>query len=691
MWPAPTAEDWKKPVGITFQRTWEDATALAQETNRAILICVNMDGEIASEHYAGIRYRQPDISKLYEPYVCVIASTYRHTPHDYDESGRRILCPRFGSVTCGEHISIEPFLFKNFMEGKRIAPRHICVELDGKETYDVYHTWDTASVFKTIEDGIVNRVQKPKPQVKGDRTLIEKVASPNIVDRIEVEEAFAKGDKDLKRSLLLAALQQGAKAPEELIRMGLFGFDEEMNALARKALSKSATKGSTDLIAEALSVPLRQQEKKELLQALDGLGKTVPKAKRLAQVQRGLSSKTHDIAASAWNRATAEGPTYTPATHQETSGTLASQDEAFTSDDPAKHLALARAFLTRAMETSGNGRDQKRIRTALLEDACSESEQSITLGANTWGATCVLAVSHYYLGNMEAAYSHAVKAAKLTPDNPQSRPAMIVMGLFAEYRRKQISDAIEKSKDWPKSWLTDLHTAYEVLGKHPYGTDSQVGMHYDFLMWLGARGKATRALRNGMKRFPASPGLHNRFVTGILKRFSVDRLESTYANMLKRDDAHKSLPGFAGYASLIAAEFHRRAGRSNKAITSYKRAISLYNQAISADTGKTASSTHYIAMAHGGMARVFLEDKNDEAALGEVLTALKVSQASAATLDGLNVSCADTAKMLRQRLIDTKNQDLFKKLDERLKQLPPELLKLPAYEFGPTTPDKGKN
>src|SRR5262247_1181749 len=110
IWYPPTADDWKKPVLVTFQRTWDDAVALAQQSKRAILICVNMDGEPASEHYAGVRYRQPDIARLYEPYVCVIASVYRHNPRDFDEEGRRIPCPRFGCVTCGEHMAIETVL-----------------------------------------------------------------------------------------------------------------------------------------------------------------------------------------------------------------------------------------------------------------------------------------------------------------------------------------------------------------------------------------------------------------------------------------------------------------------------------------------------------------------------------------------------------------------------------------------------
>ncbi|MCE9593273.1 MAG: thioredoxin family protein, partial [Planctomycetes bacterium] len=157
MWFAPTAEDWKKPCLITWQRTWEDAHAVSKATGKPLLVCVNMDGEIASEHYAGVRYRQPEIAKLYEPYVCVIASVYRHNPRDWDEQGRRLLCPRFGSVTCGEHIAIEPKLYGQFFDGQRVAPRHIGVEQDGKEMYDVFYAWDTDTIFNSLKKGVENR------------------------------------------------------------------------------------------------------------------------------------------------------------------------------------------------------------------------------------------------------------------------------------------------------------------------------------------------------------------------------------------------------------------------------------------------------------------------------------------------------------------------------------------------------
>ena len=219
MWPAPTAANWAKPCLITWQRTYEDAQAVSDATGKPILICVNMDGEIASEHYAGIRYRQPGIQALYDPYVTVIASVYRHTDRDYDELGRRILCPRFGSVTCGEHIAIEPGLFERFLDGQRVAPRHIGVELDGEEIYDIFYAFDTDSVFQAIEEGITQRPDTAKPDQRGDRSLAELALSADVKDRELIEDMWMKGGGDRLKTLMRAAVDAGANAPVELLRL----------------------------------------------------------------------------------------------------------------------------------------------------------------------------------------------------------------------------------------------------------------------------------------------------------------------------------------------------------------------------------------------------------------------------------------------------------------------------------------
>jgi hypothetical protein len=101
MWPAATADGWAQPVLVRWQRTFDDALRVARATRKPILVAVNMDGEVASEHYAGVRYREPETARLLEPYVCIVASVYRRTTRDYDPEGRRVPCPRLGNITCG--------------------------------------------------------------------------------------------------------------------------------------------------------------------------------------------------------------------------------------------------------------------------------------------------------------------------------------------------------------------------------------------------------------------------------------------------------------------------------------------------------------------------------------------------------------------------------------------------------------
>jgi len=300
MWPAPTAEDWKKPVLITWQRSFEDAVRLSKETRKPILVCVNMDGEIASEHYAGIRYRDPDIAKLYEPYVCVIASVYRHTPRDHDEEGNRIPCPRFGTVTCGEHIAIEPGLYDKYFEGTRVAPRHVMIELDGAETYDVYYALDTASVFARIEAGIAERTVQPLPDRGTDVPLLDRVASPDVRDREAVEDAYRQGDRAQRMALLGRALRAGDRVSVDLLRLAVFGFDEELARMARTALAQASSPAAIDLILEALRVPMEADEHASLVAALERIGQTSDRARTLAVVHKGLARRSTAIDAEGW-------------------------------------------------------------------------------------------------------------------------------------------------------------------------------------------------------------------------------------------------------------------------------------------------------------------------------------------------------------------------------------------------------
>ena len=254
--PPPTAEDWKKPCLIKWQRTWEDALAVSKETGKPILVCVNMDGEIASEHYAGVRYRQPEIAKLYEPYVCVIASVYRHTPRDYDEQGRRILCPRFGSVTCGEHIAIEPCsTTSSSTAAHRAAPHRGRARRQGdvRRLLRLGHRHDLQLAPRRHREPR----RPPPPMVRGDRPLVEHVASR--------DNAGPHGGRAGLRAGRPRAAARAARGRARERRRGagrppapgdLRPRSADRSRSRGRALAQSTSEGAVDLIGEALRVPM---------------------------------------------------------------------------------------------------------------------------------------------------------------------------------------------------------------------------------------------------------------------------------------------------------------------------------------------------------------------------------------------------------------------------------------------------
>ncbi len=700
MWFAPTAEDWKKPCLVKFQRTWDDAVALSKETGRAILICVNMDGEIASEHYAGVRYRQPEIARLYDPYVCVIASVYRHSPRDHDEQGRRVLCPRFGSVTCGEHIAIEPFLFEKFFDGRRVAPRHIGVELDGKEMYDVFYAWDTDTIFNSLKKGIADRPAPPPPVVKGDRSIVERVASPDNQDRTAVEVAFEQGDQAQRKALLDAAATQGANAPVGLLRMAISGFDADSSKSARATLAKAGSEEAVELIREALRVPMDAGEREGLVKALERIGETSARARTLAVVHRGLDNNSTVVDTQAWSKAYEASataalppprpsrsalPAWWPREGDAVSAEMedaavdarvATRDAALAGTDTNAMLDVAEACISKA-QRPGTDRPAAKAFYLDAEKLALEAEKR---GASGWRVNGAMAVALSRTMRRNDAYRRAEAAMGTLPADSQSPQALAVLMLFAEGRQRAIEKAVAEKATWPGQWLTDVNATYAVIARHPFATDATTIAHYDFLRALGADGPAARVLDDGLARFPDSGVLHNRLRCRVLAEKGVDGLEPTYEAMLKQPDAPLNTEWFAGYASILAAEYYRRSGKTDQALAAYERAVAHYEKNIEANPDARPTADESIVLAFGGRARIALERKDFDGALNELLKAFARKPEAAATLDGLNISPVDTAKMLLARAREAKRDELVTKLDAELRKLDPKLLQLPAYE-----------
>jgi hypothetical protein len=694
MWYAPTAEDWAKPCLIEWQRTWDDAIAVSKETGKAILVCVNMDGEIASEHYAGVRYRQPDIAQLYEPYVCVIASVYRHTPRDYDENGQRVECPRFGTVTCGEHIWIEPVLFGKYFEGTRVSPRHIMVELDQSEVYDVYYAWDTDSVFQTIEDGITQREYQPPEPPRGDRSLLDKVASRDAQDRAEVEQAYTGGDPGTKKALLEAALALGGEAPVDLLRLAVYGYDLELSEMARRALAQSNQPGAVPLISEALRVPLAQAEREGLIGALERLGKEDPKARKLAGVHRGLGRRSDTVDVEGWAAGLAELEAADLAVDWDTLKTQLDYADAQArggAAGPEAKLEAAEAYLAYAVDPNtaaslaADRRNGAKYSRLMFEDARNAALEAESLGAEGWRVQAVLALAAHYLGEADEAERRAEATVATLPAGESSWNAVATLSLFAGARQRAITEKVQAKEDFPPEWLTDVHAAYSVIARHPLCTETQVAEHHDFLLTLEAFGPAAEVLGQGLGRFPDSWALHARLRSQLLRDRGVAGLEKTYEEMLARPDAHAYLEWFAGYASLVTAEFHRRNNMDAEALAAYDRAVAHWERGVTTSPETRETADTYIALCEAGRARLAMTAGELERALAELRSSFARQPQGAATRDGLNLSAVDTARSLLQRCRDAQREDLAEAVQAelaRLREIDPQLLEAPEWDRG---------
>ncbi|MCR9248126.1 MAG: hypothetical protein NXI31_24110 [bacterium] len=686
MWPAPTAADWAKPTIIQWQRTWADAVRLSQETKKPILVCVNMDGEIASEHYAGIRYRDPEVAKLYEPYVCVTASVYRHNPRDYDDEGRRIPCPRLGCITCGEHIAMEPIIYEKFLDGKRISPRHIMVELDGSESYDVYHTWDVQSVLDSIDNGIKNRKIQPAPIVKGDRSLLEKLASVDSIDREEIERTFTKGNAEQKRALLDAALELGDQAPVELLRLAAYGLDPQLAERAREGMTIAKDPGTVDLIADTLRARLPKAEREKLVAALDKFAGDSTRARTLATAHRGLAGQRSAIDTKKW-QSVLEGAAYTGAFTAGRAATVATaRDEALKKkpEDPGALLDVAEASLLQALSTlDGTGpgarRRAERYRRMLLQDAFRKVEKARKAGAEGWRVAAIRAVLAQRTGRTRLAHNLAIEAAPELPPDAPGQLAMELLALFAAARQEAIVAAVRQKREWPPEWTTDVHAAYAVLGKHPLGRDTHAAYHYDFLNFFGTPQSAA-VLDRGLKRFPGSALLHDRHRARLLKQGGPAAVTADYDRRVQAAGAPETIHWFAGYALLVVAEAHRGQNRSAEAIAAYERAADHFRKYQEVTQTAATDSTHYLAVAHHGICAVKVRYGDLQGAWRAMRTAFDINPAATSAVDGLSRTGLQTADELRARANEAGLEDVVAEIDAALEALPDEAYVLPEYE-----------
>ena len=562
------------------------------------------------------------------------------------------------------------------------------MELDSTEMYDVFYAFDTDSVFKQIKEAVIDRPINPPLPGKSDRSIVDRVQSLDVIDREAVEQAFQTGTTETQRALLSAAITHASSSQVGIMRLALLGPNLELQQMAWEGLTQNSDKlavggGAVDLIAEALRFPMPDEQQGNLISTLERMGESSFRAKRLARVYTGLAKSSQVLNLDLWLAALQSIDPSTVPIRPRAPGAIPSQDD-------ASGLIIHAVTLINLAFAPDTDPEFAKL---LVEDARQAIVLAKSTGQEDWRVAAVLGLSAYHMGKPRSAYAQAETALKGMPVGDTSPLAMAVLGLFGEARQRGIVNAMRRRQPWPAEWMTDIHSTYKVLLHHPYGTDLQAVANYDFLRGLEATGHSARFLDEALMRYPDSWALHERLRKRLLEDRQVDAIdgiETVYGRMLASPDASPSLTWFAGYASFLAAEAHRRVGNPTQAGKAYARSIDLFENAVMVDDSRADSASHHIALGYAGLARVAYELQDDSAAVTSILKSFEVSPESGGTLDGMLLTPVGTARAILVRLRSGDQLALASSIEAALKhlgELDPKLLELPAFERGgPTGP-----
>ena len=194
-----TAEDAERQ--IDWVGDWEAAFLQARESDRPVMICINSkDREQANDKTARMIYRDPAFVDASRRFVMMVISTITHRT-----SGP---CPRFGKVTCGQHLACYKELASRHGEqlatafaagGEMITPQHVWLRPDGTLLRRKEYWLDKGELLKRM-DRVLEEVAD-KPEGEAADVTPDKDAPLDDKDRAELERV-ATADKEARRAAL---------------------------------------------------------------------------------------------------------------------------------------------------------------------------------------------------------------------------------------------------------------------------------------------------------------------------------------------------------------------------------------------------------------------------------------------------------------------------------------------------------
>jgi hypothetical protein len=638
---APAQDASVPPPLVPWQRTLDDALALSAKTGKPLLVCVNADGEVASESIAARRYRDPDFVKLMDGFIPVIASAYTHTPRSRDGRGRRIPCPRFGVVTCEEHVALEPLAYQRWFADRRVAPRHVGVSEDGEVLFDLYLLDSLSIIDSTLRKERRSGKRLPDPKRMSERQLL---ASHDARANERLESVFVVAKEDARIRMVTSSLDSTRSAQHPgLVRLGL----RDASTLVRRAAAERAAANASLLPPDVLDGAARILHDSDVLvrRIVEELSDREDAVARRRGLLLGASRDPSTVLDSeTWMAKLAVGGSEdVPADDKLLNGQAIRLDKgvAAAPDDVALRSRLARTYLdlSRARVTQGESD------VTYLWDLAHEEARHASAGPKAPAvALAVFARTDWLLGGVAA--DAAPAASRALPGlfgEARSRLAVETLDVLVQSRAEQAFERLDAGELPEVEWIADIAAGAQLIVRHPLATPWQRAAALDVVGALQLDGLHTELAWLGINLLPDAPELHEHIRWHLMRDGDATQVAAAYDALLATVnlDQRPTVHWFAAFAQLQAGDRLRDERRPEDALTNYRGSLEDFAAAIALDATLT-NTAHYITLAHSGQARILLDRGDALGAAMELLAGLEPDGQALDIPDSLGVTPRST-------------------------------------------------
>ncbi len=668
---------------IHWQRTIADALAVAKATGKPLLLAVNMDGESASDRIVHEQYRDPAFVALTRHCVCLGASVFRHNVRDHDDEGRRIPCPRFGGITCGEHMALEPELFAKYLaDGERVAPRHVLVRADGGKAFDLSLCFDLKDIDRALAAAVADCAGTGLPPIRNG--WAELAARRDADGRAALETALVAAPDEATLAAALDAIEaHGDAGSIEALRIVAARLPQCSPAFGERLGVKAALLGQ----AEALGAVLRG-----FVQGL-GPGDPGPDARQRAWL-RALSTLPHDGSTSFLRANAAIGAVASEierpvdldallqvanAVSREPGLPLAGGasdampeeaallrqleqldgEQAQRRGEPEWHAAFAKASLDLGRRHLEKGARDTQL---LLEDAANHFGKALERAPDRYEWWIERARTAYFLQRFDEQVTCGCRGFALAaggerlPGEADLLPGAVLHDARAIEALRWVGDgharllAERAGKDGgvELGGMVDGLRALGIVAASPFGSDQDWISFGSFAGAIGLWRQEQAIVQCGAMRFPASRELRQALNTALWNCGRPDLCGVVAEQIVRATAPSADADWFAGYAWLLVAEDARRTERPWVAVDAYDTALRWFTNAAARNPAYKDNCAYFAAVAHVGHGHAFAQAGERSRGADALLAAVRQHADLSPLRDGLGYDVLDLVDKLTE-------------------------------------------